>query len=68
MSKEISQIGKNTKKLRKQKGLSQDQPSKLADISYNTVIKLESAVSQSPSINTLSKAKTLDVSVDDLLK
>jgi transcriptional regulator with XRE-family HTH domain len=42
MSKEISLIGKNIKKLRKQKGLSQDRLSKLADISYNTVIKLES--------------------------
>ncbi|MBI4029891.1 helix-turn-helix transcriptional regulator, partial [Candidatus Berkelbacteria bacterium] len=30
------------KRLRKQNGLSQDRLSKLADISYNTVIKLES--------------------------
>ena len=69
MSRKISQIGKNIKKLRKQKGLSQDRLSKLADISYNTVIKLESGGITNPSINTLSKiAKALNVSVDDLLK
>jgi len=42
MSRDISPIGKNINKLRKQKGLSKDRLSKLADISYNTVIKLES--------------------------
>jgi transcriptional regulator with XRE-family HTH domain len=69
MSKEISTIGKNIKKLRKQKGLSQDRLSKLADISYNTVIKLESGNITNPSINTLQKlARALDVGVDDLLK
>jgi len=69
MSREISQIGKNLKKLRKQKSLSQDRLSKLADISYNTVIKLESGGITNPSIDTLQKlTKALDVSVDDLLK
>lgn len=69
MSKEILLIGKNIKKLRKQKGLSQDQLSKLADISYNTVIKLELGGITNPSIDTLQKlAKALNVSVDDLLR
>ena len=69
MSREISPIGKNIKKLRKQKGLSQDRLSKLADISYNTVIKLESGGIINPSIDTLQKlAKALNVSVDDLIK
>lgn len=69
MSKEISTIGKNIKKLRKQKGLSQDRLSKLADISYNTVIKLESGNITNPSINTLQKlARALNVGVGDLLK
>ena len=69
MSREISPIGKNIKKLRKQKGLSQDRLSKLADISYNTVIKLESGSITIPSIDMLQKlAKALDVSVDNLLK
>ena len=69
MSKEISLIGKNIKKLRKQKGLSQDRLSKLANLSYNTVIKLELGGITNPSIDTLQKlAKALNVSVDDLLR
>jgi len=69
MSKQISQIGKNLKKLRKQKGLSQDRLSKLADISYNTVIKLESGGITNPTIETLKKlTKALNISVDDLIK
>jgi len=41
----------------------------LADISYNTVIKLESGGITNPTIETLQKiAKALNVSVDDLLK
>ena len=69
MSREISQIGKNLKKLRKRKGLSQDRLSKLADVSYNTVIKLESGGITNPTIETLQKlAKALGVSVDDLIK
>lgn len=68
MSREISQIGKNLKKLRKQKGLSQDRLSKLADVSYNTVIKLESGGITNPTIETLQKlAKALGVSVDKIL-
>ncbi|HOU16904.1 MAG TPA: helix-turn-helix transcriptional regulator [Candidatus Marinimicrobia bacterium] len=55
MSREISPISKNIKKLRKQKDLAQDRLSKLADISYNTVIKLESGGITYPSIGTLQK-------------
>ncbi|HHW20408.1 MAG TPA: helix-turn-helix transcriptional regulator [Thermodesulfovibrio thiophilus] len=62
-------IGKNIKKLRKQKGLSQNRLSKLANLSYNTVIKLELGGITNPSIDTLQKlAKALNVSVDDLLR
>jgi len=42
MSNEKSTIAKNIKRLRKQRGLSQDKLSKLADISHNTIIKIES--------------------------
>jgi transcriptional regulator with XRE-family HTH domain len=69
MSKGNSANRQKYKKLRKQKGLSQDRLSKLADISYNTVIKLEPGGIDDPSIDTLQKlAKALDISVDDLLK
>ena len=69
MSNEKSTIAKNIKKLRKQRGLSQDKLSKLADISHNTIIKIESGAIQSPTMDTAQKiAKALDVKVDDLIK
>jgi len=64
----MSTIGKNIKKLREQKGISQDRLSKLADISSNTVAKLELDESPNPTIETLQKiAKALEVKVDDLI-
>ncbi|MFQ6066645.1 MAG: helix-turn-helix domain-containing protein [bacterium] len=64
MQREISQIGKNLKKLRKQKGLSRDRLSKLADVSYNSVIKLESGGITNPTIDTLQKlAKALGLAL-----
>lgn len=69
MSNEKSTIAKNIKKLRKQQGLSQDKLSKLADISHNTIIKIESGAIQSPTINTAQKiARALGVTLDDLMK
>ncbi|PIP17072.1 MAG: DNA-binding protein [Candidatus Portnoybacteria bacterium CG23_combo_of_CG06-09_8_20_14_all_37_13] len=69
MSSEKTTIAKNIKKLRKQRGLSQDKLSKLADISHNTIIKIESGAIQSPTMNTASKiAKALGISLDDLMK
>ncbi len=66
--KQISTIGKNIKKFRANKGLSQDKLSKNAGVAYNTVIKIESGVIQNPTVGTASKiAKALDVSVDVLL-
>jgi len=51
------------------KDLSQDRLSKAADVSYNSIIKLETGGITNPTIETLQKiAKALDVSVDDLLK
>ncbi|PJE72873.1 MAG: DNA-binding protein [Candidatus Tagabacteria bacterium CG10_big_fil_rev_8_21_14_0_10_40_13] len=64
-----NKIGKNIKKLRQAKNLSQDRLSKLADVSYNSIIKLETDGITNPTIETLQKiAKTLEVKVDDLLK
>ena len=69
MSNEKTTIAKNIKKLRNQRGLSQDKLSKLADISHNTIIKIESGAIQSPTMDTASKiAKALGVSLDDLIK
>ena len=65
----MSTIGKNIKKFRQEKKLSQDKLSKLADLSLNTVVKIELDESPNPTIETIQKiAKALTVSVDDLLK
>jgi transcriptional regulator with XRE-family HTH domain len=65
----MSTIGKNIKRYRQEKGLSQDKLSKLADLSLNTVVKIELDESPNPTIETIQRiAKALDVSVDDLLK
>ena len=68
MSKTIPTVAKNIKKLRKEKGLSQDRLSRLADVSHATIIKIESGGIQSPTIDTVQKiAKALGVGVDDLI-
>lgn len=68
MAKE-NKIGKNIKKLRQAKDLSQDRLSKVADVSYNSIIKLETGGITNPTIETLQKiAKALGVSIENLLK
>jgi len=69
MSNEISTIAKNIKKIRKKRGISQDKLSKLAEVAYNTIIKIESGAIQNPTIETVQKiAKALDISLDELTK
>jgi DNA-binding XRE family transcriptional regulator len=64
-----SNISKNIKKHREKLGISQDRLSKLADVTYNTIIKIESGANINPTIDTLTKiAKALNVKVDDLIK
>jgi len=68
-SKELPTIAKNIKKYREKLGISQDKLSKLADIAYNVIIKIESGATPNPTIETVAKvAKGLGVGVDDLLK
>ena len=69
MSKQAYPLSKNLKKLREQKGLSQDRLAKLADIANNTIIKIEQGENQNPTLDTLKKiAKALEVSVDKLIE
>ena len=64
-----STIADNIKKYRNKMGVSQDRLSKLADVTYNTIIKIESGANINPTIETLSKiAKALNIGVDDLIK
>jgi transcriptional regulator with XRE-family HTH domain len=64
-----SKIAVNIKKYRNKLNVSQDRLSKIADVTYNTIIKIESGANTNPTIDTLAKiAKALNVSVDELLK
>lgn len=57
----------NLKKLRNQKKLSQDKLARLADIPYNTLVKIESGKSNNPTFETLVKlSDALGVSIDEL--
>ena len=62
-------IRKNIRKFRQEKGISQDRLSKLADLSLNTIVNMESGGNPNPTIETLNKiANALDVKVDELIK
>ena len=62
-------ISDNLKKLRGKKGYSLEKIARLADLSLNTIVKVENGVNQNPTIETLTKiAKALEVGVDDLIK
>jgi DNA-binding XRE family transcriptional regulator len=64
-----SPLADNIKKYRNKLGVSQDKLSKIANVTYNTLIKLESGSNKNPTISTISKiAKALEVKIDDLLK
>ena len=69
MSKTKSNIGKNIRKYRLQKKISQDRLSKLADVAFHTITKIESGDTPNPTIDTVKKiADALGVSLDDLMK
>jgi len=64
-----NRISENLKKLRDKKGYSLEKVARLADLSLNTIVKIENGVNQNPTIETLTKiAKALEVGVDDLIK
>ena len=60
-------IGQNIKKYRNKAGISQDKLAKLADVTYTTLVKIESGANKNPTIITLKKiADALNVGLDDL--
>lgn len=62
-------IASNLKKIRAEKGYSLEKVARLADLSLNTIVKIENGVNQNPTINSLSKIATaLGVKVDELLQ
>lgn len=69
MSNKLSPIAKNIRKQREKMGFSQDKLSKLANVSYNTIVKIESGQNINPTIETLQKiAEILKISIDKLIK
>ena len=64
-----SVISKNIRKLRQEKGISQDRLSKQADLALNTIVKIETGESPNPTVETLEKiAKALGVTASKLFK
>ena len=69
MSKSKASIGENIRKYRLQKDISQDRLSKLADVAFHTIVKIESGETPNPTIETVKKiADALGISLDDLMK
>jgi len=69
MSKSKGAIGENIRRYRQQKEMSQDRLSKLADVAFHTIVKIESGKTPNPTIETVRKiAHSLGVSIDDLMK
>jgi transcriptional regulator with XRE-family HTH domain len=68
-SQGINMLGEKIRKIRIKKGLSQEKVARLANVSYNTIAKIESGVSNNPTIQTLyGIANALEVSLDELMK
>ena len=66
---ENSKLSSNIKKLRTKKGYSLEKVARLADLSLNTVMRVESGVNKNPTIETLTKiAKVFGIGIDDLIK
>ena len=62
-------IANNLKKIRAEKGYSLERVARLADLSLNTIVKIENGANQNPTLDTLQKvSKALGMSVDDLIK
>jgi transcriptional regulator with XRE-family HTH domain len=62
-------VSKNIRRIRQEKGMSQDRLSKKADLALNTIVKVETGENPNPTVETLKKiAKALDIPVGDLFK
>jgi transcriptional regulator with XRE-family HTH domain len=65
----MSNIANNLRKLREHKNISQEKLARLADVSNNTIIKIEAGKNLNPTLDTLKKiASALSASVDELIK
>ena len=61
-------LSKRIRELRNKKGLSQEKLARLANVSYNTIVKIESGASKNPTFHTMAGiAKALCISLDSLI-
>ena len=61
-------LSQNIKKLRKQHKLSQEELAKKAEITYSTLIKIESGANKNPTLDTMRKiAGAFGISLDELV-
>lgn len=68
-TKDLPPIARNMKALRAKQDISQDRLSKLADISFHTITKIETGDTPNPTVDTMKKiADALGVTIDDLMK
>jgi transcriptional regulator with XRE-family HTH domain len=64
----MSNLAENLRRIRKAKGLTQEKLARLADLTNNTIIKIEAGKNQNPTLDTLKNmAKALEVSVEELI-
>lgn len=69
MSKLLSTIGKTIRKYRQEKKMSQEALARAANLSFPTIVKIESGETPNPSIDTVKKiSSALGISIDDLIK
>lgn len=62
-------IASNLKRIRSIKGYSLEKVARLADLSLNTIVKIENGANTNPTFETLNKiAQALEISVDNLIK
>ena len=61
-------LAENIKRLRKKHNLSQEKLAKKANITYSTLIKIESGANKNPTLDTIHKlANAFSVTLDELV-
>jgi len=67
--KNLPPIARNIRKYRNEQGISQDKLSKLAEVSFNTITKIEAGDTPNPTVETMRRiADALGVTIDDLMQ
>ena len=62
-------LSENVKRIRRQKGFSQDSLAKASGITLTTLVKIESGTNDNPTLKTLKNlAEALEVTVNDLIE